>query len=106
MRTIAAEKYRDIDVSRARRGPVVKPGPGKTKISIRIDDTVLEHVGNAVAKAGAGNDQTLMNDAVLESVHRSSTLDAVRQAVREALAPYGTVRRSASRLRRSRAACR
>jgi uncharacterized protein (DUF4415 family) len=106
MRKIAAEKYRDIDVSRARRGPVVKPEPGKTKISIRIDNTVLEYFRNVVDKAGGGNYQTLMNDALLEYIHRSATLDAVRQAVREALAPYGTVRRSASRLRRPRAACR
>lgn len=30
---IAAEKYRDIDFSRAKRGAVVKPEPGKTKVS-------------------------------------------------------------------------
>jgi hypothetical protein len=29
----AAEKYRDIDFSRAKRGPAVRSDPGKTKIS-------------------------------------------------------------------------
>ncbi len=33
MKKAAAERYRDIDFSRAKRGAVVKPEPGKTKIS-------------------------------------------------------------------------
>jgi peptidase E len=42
-----------------------------------------------VDKADGGNYQTLINDALLEHVHRRSTLDVVRQAVREELATYG-----------------
>ena len=97
MKKIAAEKYRDIDFSRAKRGAVVKPEPGKTKISIRLDNSVLEYFRGLVDKAGGGNYQTLINDALLEYVHRRSTLDVVRQVVREELAPYGTVGRSNSR---------
>ena len=41
MRRAVAERYRDIDFSRARRGAVVKPEPGKTKISIRLDNAVI-----------------------------------------------------------------
>lgn len=92
MKKVAAEKYRNIDFSRARRGPVVKPEPGKTKISIRLDNTVLEFFRGLVNKAGGGNYQTLMNDALVEHVHGRSTLDAVRQAVREELAQYGAGR--------------
>jgi uncharacterized protein (DUF4415 family) len=88
MRKVVAEKYRDIDFSGARRGAVVKIEPGKTKISIRLDNTVLEYFRDLVNKAGGGNYQTLINDALLEHVHRQSTLDVVRQAVREELAPY------------------
>ncbi|MGH7319110.1 MAG: BrnA antitoxin family protein [Candidatus Rokuibacteriota bacterium] len=106
MRKVTAEKYLDIDFSRARRGAVVKPEPGKTKISIRLDNTVIEYFRDLVDKAGGGNYQTLINDALLEHVHRRSTLDVVRQVVREELAPYGTVRRSNSRLQRIRAARR
>jgi len=36
MKRVGAEKYRDIDFSRARRGAVVRVEPGKTKISIRL----------------------------------------------------------------------
>ena len=35
MKRAVAEKYRDIDFSRAKRGAIVRPEPGKTKISIR-----------------------------------------------------------------------
>ena len=106
MKKVVAERYRNIDFSRAKRGPVVKPEPGKTKISIRLDNTVLEYFRNLVDKAGGGNYQTLINDALLEHVHRRSTLDVVRQVVREELAPYGTARRSNSTLQRTRSARR
>jgi uncharacterized protein (DUF4415 family) len=104
MKKAAAEKYRDIDFSRAKRGPVVTPELGKTKISIRLDNTVLEYFRALVDKAGGGNYQTLINDALLEHVHWRSTLDVVRQVVREELAPYSTARRSNSRLPRTRSA--
>jgi len=106
MKKAVAERYRNIDFSRAKRGPVVKPEPGKTKISIRLDNTVLQYFRNLVDKAGGGNYQTLINDALLEHVHGRSTLDVVRQVVREELAPYGTARGSNSTLQRTRSARR
>ena len=93
MRKGAAEKYRDIDFSRAKRGPVVRSEPGKTKISIRLDNAVLDHFKSMVDKAGGGNYQTLINDALLAHIHRRSTLEVVRQVLREELAPYGKLRR-------------
>jgi uncharacterized protein (DUF4415 family) len=103
MKKIVAEKYRHIDFSHAKRGAIVKPEPGKTKISIRLDNTILEYFRNLVDNAGGGNYQTLINEALLEDVHRRSTLDVVRQVVREELAPYG-IRQppKASRQSRSR----
>ena len=101
MKKAVAESYRDIDFSRARRGPAVRPEPGKTKISIRLDNTVLEYFREVVDRAGGGNYQTLVNEALLEYVHRRSTLDVVRQVVREALAPYGWGRRSNSAVHRT-----
>ena len=81
MKKAVAEGYRNIDFSRARRGPVIKPEPGKTKISIRLDNGVLQYFRDVVDKAGGGNYKTLINDALLEHVHRRSTLDVVRQVV-------------------------
>jgi len=96
-----AERFRDIDFSRANRGAVVRPDPGKTKISIRLDSAVIEFFKAAVDKAGGGNYQTLINDALLEHIHRRSTLDAVRQVVREELAPYANVERRKTQARRA-----
>jgi uncharacterized protein (DUF4415 family) len=94
MKKVVAEKYRDIDFSGASRGAIVKGEPGKTKISIRLDNAILEHFRGLVDKAGGGNYQTLINDALLEHIHRGSTVDVVRQAIREELAPYGISRES------------
>lgn len=88
MKKAEAERYRVIDFSGAKRGPVIPPEPGKTKISIRLDNTVLDYFRGVVDQAGSGNYQTLINEALLEHVHRRSTLDVVRQVVREELAPY------------------
>jgi len=63
MRNVAAEPYREIDFSRAKRGPVIPLEPGKTKISIRLDNRVIDHFRAIVEKAGGGNYQTLINDA-------------------------------------------
>ena len=104
MTRAAAEKYRDIDFSCAKPGAVVKPEPGKTKISIRLDNAVIAFFRTVVDRAGGGNYQTLINDALLEHIHRRSTLDTVRQIVREELARHGSARGSNSRLQRTRSA--
>ena len=87
MKKTAAEPYRDIDFTHAKRGPVVPSEPGKTKISIRLDNAVLDYFRNIVEEAGGGNYQTLINDALIAYIHQQSMLDAVRQVVREELRP-------------------
>lgn len=95
MKKIAAEPYREIDFSKATRGPVIPNEPGKTKISIRIDNAVLEYFRAQVERAGAGNYQTLMNDALLAYIQQRSVIDAVRQVVREELSsPRGKPRQA------------
>ena len=85
MRKIAAEPYRDIDFSPARQGAVVKAEPGKTKISIRLDNAVIESFRALANQAGGGNYQTLINDALVSYLNQRTVLDAVRQVVREEL---------------------
>ena len=85
MRKAVAEKPRDIDFSRAKRGAIVKPEPGKAKISIRLDNAVIEYFRNLVDKAGGGNYQTLINDALTAYLQQRAMLEAVRQVVREEL---------------------
>ena len=83
MRNVAAEPYREIDFSRAKRGPVIPLEPGKTKISIRLDNRVIDHFRAIVEKTGGGNYQTLINDALVAYIEQRSVLDAVRQVVKE-----------------------
>jgi uncharacterized protein (DUF4415 family) len=101
MKKIAAEPYRDIDFTDAKRGPVVPPEPGKTKISIRLDNHVLDYFRSIVEKAGGGNYQTLINDALVDYIQQQSMLEAVRQVVREELRPVveqaGLTNRSSGR---------
>ena len=85
MKKIAAEPYRDIDFSAARRGAVVPLEAGKTKLSIRLDNTIIEYFRGVVEKAGSGNYQTLINDALSAYIQQRSMIEAVRVVVREEL---------------------
>ena len=53
----------------------------------RIRPRILEYFRSIVEKAGGGNYQTLINDALLEYIQQQSMLEVVRQAVREELQP-------------------
>ena len=86
---------REYDFSKGRRGAVVPPEPGKTRITIRIDNKVLDHFRKLVHEMGGGNYQTLINDALREHIQRGGIEAAVRRAVREELKGVG-VRRAAS----------
>ncbi len=96
MRRSGAEPYRDIDFSKARRGAVVKSPAGKTKVSIRLDNAVLDHFRSLVSRAG-GNYQTLINDALVAHIRQQSVLDAVRRVVREEMVSTKGFRASSRR---------
>lgn len=87
MRKPTAEPYRDIDFSKAKRGAVIASGPGKVKLSIRLDNSVVDYFRGQVEVNGAGSYQTLINDALVAFIQQRSMLDAVRQVVREELTP-------------------
>lgn len=90
MKKVRAEGHRDIDFTHARRGAVTVSEPGKTKISIRLDNHVLAHFKAIVDRAGDGNYQTLINDALAAHIERASMLEVVRQVVREEVAGYAS----------------
>ena len=85
MKKIVAEPYREIDFTGAKLGAVISPEPGKTKISIRLDNKVIDDFRAQVERAGTGNYQTLINDALLAIIQQRSMIEAVRQVVREEL---------------------
>jgi len=78
---------KEYDFSKARRGPVVPIPPGKTRITIRIDDDVLQWFKDQVHAAGGGNYQTLLNAALREHVkkEREPLEDTLRRVIREEL---------------------
>ena len=78
---------KEYDFSKARRGAVVTAAPGKTRITIRLDDEVLAWFRNLVNEAGGGNYQTLINNALREYVsERQEPLEKViRRVLREEL---------------------
>jgi uncharacterized protein (DUF4415 family) len=89
---------RNYDFSKARRGPVIRTQPGKTRITIRIDDDVLEWFRKQVHEAGGGNYQTMMNRALREYMEGQvePLEDTLRRVLREVIpVKKGAKRRSA-----------
>jgi uncharacterized protein (DUF4415 family) len=82
---------REYDFSKGKRGAVLKTPPGKTRITIRIDDDVLDWFRGQVHEAGGGNYQTLMNSALREYMQskRESLEETFRRVLREELPGYG-----------------
>jgi uncharacterized protein (DUF4415 family) len=82
---------KEYDFSRGKRGAVIKTPPGKTRITIRIDDDLLDWFREQVHEAGGGNYQTLINSALREYVEGKdeSLKSTLRSVVREELARYG-----------------
>ncbi len=78
---------KEYDFSKGRRGAVVASAPGKTRITIRLDDEVLAWFRNVVNESGGGNYQTLINNALLEYMsQRQEPLEKViRRVLREEL---------------------
>ena len=56
--------------------------PGKTRVTIRLDNDILEHFLEKVDRAGGGNYQSLINDALREYIQGARLEAVVRQAVR------------------------
>ena len=78
---------KEYDFSKGRRGAVVASAPGKTRITIRLDDDVLAWFRNMVNESRGGNYQTLINNALQEYIsQRQEPLEKViRRVLREEL---------------------
>lgn len=81
---------KEYDFSRGKRGAVIRTPPGKTRITIRIDDDVLEWFKGQVHKAGGGSYQALINQALRAFINsQEKTLeDTLRRVLREELPRY------------------
>jgi uncharacterized protein (DUF4415 family) len=87
MRKMMKKEY---DFSKGRRGAVLRVPPEKTRVTIRLDDDILDWFRQQVDDAGGGNYQTLINEALrrfmsqkqesLETTLRRVIRDEIRRA--------------------------
>jgi len=90
---------KNYDFSKAKRGAVVPTPAGKTRITIRIDDDVLEWFRKRVHEAGGGNYQTMMNQALRAHIEREEEPmeDTLRRVLKEVLPGSKTRPRKAAK---------
>lgn len=76
---------REYDFSEGKRGPVVAVPKGKTRITIRLDDDVLAWFRAQVDRAGGGNYQSLINQALRDHVRQAKEPleETLRRVIRE-----------------------
>ena len=78
---------KEYDFSKAKRGPVIIPS-GKTRVTMYLDDAILESFRKRSEKTGKGY-QTLINESLRDSLSKNTlplTAAQVREIVREELA--------------------
>ena len=82
---------KEYNFSKGKRGAVVPAPKGKTRITIRIDDDILDWFRGTVDEAGGGNYQTLINDALREYItNQQEPIEVIlRRVVREELTAAG-----------------
>ena len=75
------------DFSNAKRGPVLPVVTGKTRITIRLDDDILEWYREQVDAAGGGSYQALINHTLRRAMTEvTEPLEAVvRRVIRDEL---------------------
>ena len=82
---------KEYDFKNAKRGAVVRTPPGKSRVTIRLDNTVLDWFRKAVDEAGGGNYQTLINDTLADYIQkqREPLESTIRRVIREELRRAG-----------------
>lgn len=87
----------EYDFSGGRRGAIDPLPPGKTRITIRLDNDVLDWFRDQVEAAGGGNYQTIINGVLSDYIARQrensqpqgEPLETMlRRVLREELAGY------------------
>ena len=80
---------KEYDFSKGRRGAVLQAA-GKTRITIRLDDDLLEWFREQAHAAGGGSYQTMINAALRDYVTSSQEplKKTLRTVIREELSRY------------------
>ena len=75
----------EYDFSKGKRGPVLPISPGKTRITIGVDNVVLRWFRAKVHRAGGGSYQAPMNTALHEHIDRPSLERTLRRVLKDEL---------------------
>ncbi len=77
----------EYDFSQGKRGAIDPTPPGKTRITIRLDDEVLAWFRVQAHSVGGGNYQTMINEALRQHIQQSREPleETLRRVVREEL---------------------
>jgi len=80
----------EYDFSKAKRGPVIPLPPGKTRITIRLDEDVIDWFRQQTETQGSGNYQTMINQVLRDFVlsQREPLEETLRRVIREELQNY------------------
>ena len=79
------------DFSKGKRGAVIKPDPSKVRITIRLDADIIDNFKQQVEKAGGGNYQSLINEALRKQIDEDDGKleKKLRKIIREELKKAG-----------------
>lgn len=82
---------REYDFSKGKRGAVVPVPAGKTRVTIRLDNDILDWFRDRVDEAGGGNYQTLINQVLRDSIQqqREPLESTLRRVIREEIRRAG-----------------
>lgn len=78
---------KEYDFSKGKREAVIPTPPGKTRITIRLDDEILAWFRSQVDAVGGGSYQTMINDALRDYMEHTiePIEDTIRRVLREEL---------------------
>jgi hypothetical protein len=85
----------EYDFKKGKRGAILPAPAGKTRITIRLDDEILEWFRHQAEVAGGGNYQSMINEALrtIATEGPAKLETVVRRVVREELKRAGEPRR-------------
>jgi len=63
---------KEYDFSEGVRGPLFPPKPGTSRVTIRLDDAVVDWFKEKVEAAGGGNYQALINMALRDHTRNAN----------------------------------
>jgi len=80
----------EFDFSAAKRGPVRPLPVGKKRITIRLDEDVIDWFRRQAEEQGGGNYQTMINQVLRDFVltQREPLEETLRRVIREELQSY------------------